>query len=38
MNGNPICNECGETKEYVDEALMSGFTGYLCVNEDCPVD
>lgn len=34
----PTCRECGEPKEYVDEPLISGFRGYLCTNEVCPID
>jgi hypothetical protein len=32
------CDECGEAKEYVNEPMMSGVTGYFCVNEECPID
>ena len=32
------CNECGEEKEYVEEPMVSGFKGYLCVNDDCVMD
>lgn len=32
------CDECGVPKEYVDEPLMSGFRGYLCTTDGCPVD
>lgn len=34
----PVCDECGEPKEYVDEPVMSGFRGYVCTTEDCPED
>lgn len=33
-----ICDECGEPKEYVEEPMISGFTGYVCTNDHCPVD
>lgn len=33
-----ICGECGEEKEYVDEPIISGFRGYLCVNDECKTD
>lgn len=32
------CPECGEKRERVDEPLVSGFVGYLCLNDDCPMD
>lgn len=32
------CDECSKEKEYVDEPMISGFRGYLCTNENCPVD
>ena len=35
---NPTCDECGEPKAYVDEPMVSGFRGYLCVNDDCVMD
>lgn len=34
----PRCDECGEVKEYVEEPMMSGFRGLLCVNDDCVID
>lgn len=35
---NPTCEECGEVKEFVDEAMISGVRGYYCTNDDCPRD
>jgi alpha-D-ribose 1-methylphosphonate 5-phosphate C-P lyase len=34
----PTCSLCGLPKVYVDEALVSGFRGWLCANEDCMMD
>lgn len=36
-DGGPLC-ECGKTKEYVNEPIISGFRGYLCTNDNCSVD
>ena len=38
MSDAPICDECGEAKTFVDEPLLSGYCGYLCTTEGCPVD
>lgn len=35
---NETCDECGDLKKHVDEPMMSGFTGYICVNTECAVD
>lgn len=35
---NPDCPECGVEQTYVDEPMISGFSGYLCTNDDCPRD
>ena len=32
------CDECGVEKELVEEPMISGFTGHICVNDDCPED
>lgn len=32
------CDSCDEEKEYVDEPMISGVTGYFCTNPECPVD
>lgn len=32
------CPTCGQPQEYVDEPMISGFSGHLCVNEECPRD
>ena len=32
------CKNCGSEKECVEEPMISGFTGYLCKNENCYVD
>lgn len=35
---NPLCEECGEEKEYVNEPMMSGTVGYFCMTDGCPID
>ena len=32
------CNTCGGGQGYAYEPALSGFTGYLCLNDECPVD
>jgi len=32
------CDECEGGKGYAFEPEVSGFTGYLCLNDECPVD
>lgn len=34
----PRCDECGVTKRYVNEPVISGYRGYVCVNEECMMD
>lgn len=34
----PTCDECGKTKEWVSEPLVSGFRGFVCKTSGCPVD
>ena len=38
MGQKPICSTCKQPKTKVDEAMVSGFVGYICLNEECPVD
>lgn len=38
MSDTPVCDECGEEKEYVNEPLVSGVRGWFCVNDDCMMD
>jgi hypothetical protein len=32
------CDSCEGGKGYAHEPEISGFTGYLCLNDECPVD
>jgi hypothetical protein len=34
----PMCRECDEPKNYVYEPIITGFTGFVCTNEDCMMD
>jgi len=36
---NPAaCPNCGEDREWVDEAMVSGVRGFVCTNNSCPRD
>lgn len=38
MSNNPKCSECDQPMTAVDEPVVSGVTGYFCMNKECPYD
>lgn len=34
----PPCPDCDEPRTFVDEPIISGFRGHVCVNDDCARD
>ena len=33
-----LCPDCETEREFVDEPMVSGFRGYVCLNNECPRD